>query len=322
MSEEKAEKNKCVVGVGINLFDARAILLRGDGKVLAEVEKKQSVQSANETIKVLFELLEEVLEKAGKHKVEIKRIGLALGGIVQQKKDMIFWPQECASFVHVTFPLKDHVEKKFGLPVSVENDANACALAEHTLNFSKCKNIIYLFSGVGCGMVLDGKIYRGKSGVAGEVFLNGNNNPMASRLGDFSFLHQWPADLYMVKRAKELISLGRDSSLIKKITSDGSLHLKDILREAAKKDKLAREVVREAAFALGVKASFLINFLDPEAVVIGGGLEEGGDIFLEECLTAIKVFSLSEARNGCKIVMSPLGNKAAALGAAYLAFAE
>ena len=171
-------------------------------------------------------------------------------------------------------------------------------------------------------MVLDGKIYRGKSGVAGEVFLNGNNNPMASRLGDFSFLHQWPADLYMVKRAKELISLGRDSSLIKKITSDGSLHLKDILREAAKKDKLAREVVREAAFALGVKASFLINFLDPEAVVIGGGLEEGGDIFLEECLTAIKVFSLSEARNGCKIVMSPLGNKAAALGAAYLAFAE
>ena len=311
-----------MVGVGINLFDARAILLRGDGKVLVEVDKKQSAQTANETIKVLFELLEEVLEKAAKHKVDIKRIGLGLGGIVQQKKEMIFWPQECAAFVHVTFPLKDHIEKKFGLPVVLENDANACALAEYTLNFSKCKNILYLFSGVGCGMILDGKLYRGKTGVAGEVFVNGNNNRMASRLGDFSFLHQWPADLYMVKRAKELISLGKDSSLIKKITSDGSLALRDILRDAAKKDKLAREVVREGAFALGVKAAFLINYLDPEAVVIGGGLEEGGDVFLEECLASIKVFSLSEARNGCKIVMSPLGNKAAALGAAYLAFAE
>ena len=320
MSEEKSAKNKCVIGLSINLFDARAIALRGDGKVIAEVEKPGGAETANDTIKILFELLDDIFAQAGKHKGDIKKIGLAFGGIVHQKKEVIFWPQECASFVHVTFPLKEHIEKKFSLPVVIENDANACALAEYTLNFSKCKNIIYLFSGVGCGMILDGKIYRGKNGAAGEVFLNSDHNVMASRLGDFSFLHQWPADLYMVKRAKELISLGKESSLINKITSVGSLTLKDILRDAVKKDRLAREVVREGAFALGAKAAFLINLLDPEAVVIGGGMEDGAEIFLEECLSAIKTFSLSEARSGCKIVMSPLGKKAASLGAAYLAF--
>ena len=319
---EKNKKEECVIGLGLNLFDARAIVLRRDGKVIAEIEKKHGVDNANNTIKILFELLEDALSRAGKHKEDVVRVGIALGGIVHKKKEVIFWPQECASYVHVTFPLKEHLEKKFGLPVVIENDANACAWAEYLLNFSKQKNILYLFSGVGCGMVLEGKLHHGKNGVAGEPFLASSNNPMASRLGDFNFLHQWPADLYMVKRAKELISLGKDSALIKKISSTGELTLKDILREANKKDRLAREVMREAAFALGVKAAFLINLLDPEAVIIGGGLEDGDEAFMEDLSSAVKSFSLSEARSGCKLVMSPLGKKAASLGAAYLAFGE
>ena len=179
-----------------------------------------------------------------------------------------------------------------------------------------------MFSGVGCGIIIDGKLHRGKNGVAGEVFLNADHKAMSSRLGEFSFLRQWPADLDMVKRAKELISLGRDTTLIKKITPTGGLLLNDILQEAVKKDKVAREVTKEGAFALGVKAAFLINLLDPEVVVIGGGLENAGESFLEDCITAIKSFSLSEARANCKIVLSPLSKKAASVGAAWLAMVE
>ncbi len=313
---------KYALGIGINLFGARAIVLREDGKVAAEIERAEGPATANDTIKVLHELLEEILTKTASHKDDIKKAGIAIGGIVNQKKEVVFWPEGQGAYAHVTFPLKEHLEKKFGVPVFLENDANACAWAEYLLNFSRCKNILYLFSGVGCGIIVDGKLYRGKSGTAGELFLSGDNRTMTSRLGDFSFLRQWPADLFMVRRAKELISLGKESSLIKKITSAGALTLKDVLREAVKKDKLAREVVKEGAFALGAKAAFLINLLDPEAVVIGGELEEGGDVFLEECTAAIKTFSLSETRAGCRLVMSPLGKRAVALGAAYLAFQE
>jgi len=145
MAEEKNKKNKCVIGLGINLFDARAIVLRGDGKVIAEIERKHGADTANDTIKVVFELLEDALNKSGKYKESIKKIGLALGGIVNKKKEVVFWPQEGAPYVHVTFPLKEHLEKKFGLTVVVENDANACAWAEYLLNFSKYKNVLYMF---------------------------------------------------------------------------------------------------------------------------------------------------------------------------------
>jgi glucokinase len=142
---------------------------------------------------------------------------------------------------------------------------------------------------------------------------------MSSGLGDFSFFRQWPADLGMVKRAKEIISLGKTSSLIKKINPTGELSLKDIFEES-KKDKVARETVREAAFSLGVKISFLINLLNPEVVIIGGGLQDAGENFLEECIDTVKLFAFSEMRKGCKMVLSQLGEKATSLGAGLMIF--
>jgi glucokinase len=174
-----------------------------------------------------------------------------------------------------------------------------------------------MFSGVGCGIVMDGVLYRGKDGGAGELFLNAKEI-MSSSLGDFSFLRQWPADLGIVKRAKELISLGSDTSLIKRITSTGELYLREIFEEAKRKDKLAREVIKEAAFCLGAKIAFLVNLLNPEIVVIGGGLEEAGEFFLEECIDSIKTFAFNEMRRNLKVVFSKLGKEATSLGGGFL----
>ena len=176
-----------------------------------------------------------------------------------------------------------------------------------------------MFSGVGCGIIADGKLYTGKDGGAGELFLN-FAKVMSSRLGDFSFLKQWSADLDIVKRAKELISLGRDSSLVKKISPTGELSLKNIFEEAKKRDKVAKEVVKEAAFSLGVKIAFLVNLLNPDVVIIGGGLENAGEFLLEESINSIKRFAFNEMKKNCKISLSGLGADATAHGAAMLVF--
>ncbi|MDD4182291.1 MAG: ROK family protein [Candidatus Omnitrophica bacterium] len=310
-------KKKYSIGIGLNLFDARAILLGPDKKIILEIEKPRKNVTANETIKVLLELFEEIISKAKNYKKEdIEGVGLALGGIVNTKKGMVYWPQkQYTSYAYISLPLKEYLEKKFNFPVTIENDANSCVLAEHILNFSECKDVIYMFSGVGCGIIADGKLYRGKDGGAGELFLN-STKCMESELGDFSFFRQWPIDLGIVKKAKEIISLGKDTSLIKRITPTGELHLKDIFEEAKRKDKVAREVLKEAAFSLGVKIAFLMNLLNPEAVIIGGGLEEAGEFFLDECIDATKEFSFSEMRKGCRIVFSQLGKSATSMGAA------
>ena len=312
-------EKKYAVGIGLNLLDARAILLGRDGKVVAEITKERKKISANETIEVVLELFDLILEKTKKHSDEIAGVGLALGGIVNSKKGIVFWPQVNGAYISV--PLREHLEKRCDFPVFLSNDASACAWAECSISFPKCKNIVYMFSGVGCGIIADGRLYSGRDGGAGEFFLNPQLT-MNSRLGDFSVLKPWSVDLDMVKQAKELISLGKNTLLMKNISSTGELSLQSIFDAAKKKDKIAREIIQAAAFSLGAKVSIIINLLNPEAVIIGGGLESAGEVFLEDCLVAVKKFAFNEMRRGCKLSLSQLGANATSLGAAMLVFEE
>ncbi|MDD3296059.1 MAG: ROK family protein [Candidatus Omnitrophica bacterium] len=310
---------KYSIGVGLNLFDAQAVLFDQKEGVVSQIKKKRSNVSANETIEVLLELLEKILVKAKKHRNDIEGVGIALGGIVSRSKGVVHWPDKEGSYVSV--PLGDYLQKRFKLPVVIVNDANACAWAEYFAYKKKYNNMVYMFSGVGCGIIAGGRLYEGKDASAGELFLN-SRSEMHSHFGDFSFLRQWPADLDTTKKAKELISLGKETSLLKRISSSGELPLDSIFSEVQKKDKIACAVIKEAALSLGVKAAFLINLLNPDALIIGGGFEKAGDVFLNECTRIIKSFSFNEIREGCKVLFSLLKEDASSQGAARLVFEE
>ncbi|OQX79390.1 MAG: hypothetical protein B6D56_07110 [Candidatus Omnitrophica bacterium 4484_70.1] len=313
---------KYAIGIGVNLFDARAILLREDGEVIRRVEKPRKDVNANRTIAIFSELFTEILDQSKEYQSYICGVGLALGGVVDKKEGVVYWPQrEDTHYVYISIPLKSYLEEKFKLPIVLENDANAAAYAEYLLNVTHYKNLIYMFSGVGCGIIINGELYRGSRGMAGELFVNPYHSTSCS-LGDFSFFTQWPADLKVPQRAKELISLGKESSLIKKITPTGELSLEDIFEEAGKKDEVSIKILREAGFSLGVKLAILINLLNPEVVIIGGEFERAGDFFLEEVRRAIKCFSFSEIVRELKILFSNLGREASSLGVGYLVFKE
>ena len=315
-------RKKYTLGVGLNLFDARAVLLEEKNKIVAQIDRRRKNTTANDAIQVILELCEGIISKAGRFKDRISSIGLALGGIVDKKKGTVYWPQRIDSnYVYISIPLKKYLEDKFKLPVVIENDANACVWAEYLCNFPKNNNIIYLFSGVGCGLLINGSVLRGKNGAAGEVFIN-QSKVMTSYLGDFSFLKPWPLDLGVVKRVKELIALGKNTSLIKNISPTGTLKIEDVFRAARNKDKLSKDVLKEAAFSLGIKLSLLINLFNPEIVIVGGGFEEAGNLFLDELNRAVKEFSFSEMRGNLKIVLSKLGRSATSLGAALIAVEE
>ena len=310
------------IGIGLNLFDARAVLIKEDGTVVTEIEKKRGAVNANEVIEDLLDLFSSILAKTKKYHDKIECVGIALGGIVNRKKGEVYFPQQNgSSYVYVSLPLKKFLEKKFKFPVTLENDANACAFAEHSQFYQKQKNLVYMFSGVGAGIIVDKELYRGKDGRAGELFLT-PTKAMSTSLGEFSFLKQWPADLGMVARAKAYISRGKGTNLVKKISSIGDLSLADIFAQAKKKDKVAREVISEAAFSLGVKIAFIVNLLNPDSVIIGGGLEDAGELFLDDCVAAVKNFSMSEMRRNVTIALSQLGKNATSAGAALIALKE
>ncbi len=309
------------IGVGLNLFDAKAILLREDGKEVSSVERKRKSVDANETLNVLLSLFDDILTKSSKYKGKIVGAGVALGGIVDQKKGSVYWPQKQeTSYVRISIPFKKYLEEKLNLPIAMVNDTNACAWAEYVANYKKYENLLYMFAGSGCGFILNGRLYTGHDGGAGELLVTPHRD-MTSIQGDFGFLAPWDHDMGITRRLKNLISVGRKTALIKKIDSVGQLSLEEVFKEA-KKDKLAKEVLTEAAYALGVKVSFLINLLNPEVVIIGGGFEEAGDSFLDEVVKTTKKFSFSLLRRNVKIHFSTLGRKASAVGAAYRVFKE
>lgn len=311
-------KKKYSLGIGLNLSDARAVLLDSNQKIVLKKEVDRFSTTANGTIETILSLCDDMFAKAKESKADIAGIGLALGGIVNRKKGLVFWPQRTrSSCSYISVPLKKHLENKFKVPVILENDANACAWAEYKNSFSKYENVIYMFSGVGCGMVLDGSLYTGKDAAAGELFVVPGKT-MDSVLGDFSFLSHWPLDLDIVKRAKKMISLGKNSSLVTQISSTGKLKLEHVFSQAKKNDKVSKTVLKEAALALGARISFLVNLMNPDVVVIGGGFEEAGDIFLSELQKVVDRFSFNEILHNFKLSYAKLGREATSLGAAFL----
>jgi glucokinase len=314
-------KDKYSIGIGLNLFSAQAVLINEAKEVIASVQNPRETVDINDTFQVIMETFQDILTKAKKGKKNIEQVSLAIGGVLDRSKSIVYWPVvEESACSYIGIPFKKHLEKKFSLPVSVENDANACVWAEHCKNFPKAKNVLYLFSGVGCGMIINGELYRGSTGGAGELFISGFNRHKTSFLGEFSFLKQWPLDLGISQMAKEKISRGyKKTKLLSKLSSVGKLSVQDIFSAAAEgNDALAKEVIKEAAFALGLKASFLINLLNPELLIIGGGLEKGGKLFLDEFNKVMRESAFNEMSENLEVKFSQLGILAAPLGAALL----
>lgn len=313
---------KYAIGISLNLLGAKSVLLREDGKVVSESYRRRKDPTVNNGIELLIEVVEDAVRRGEKYRKDILGVGFALGGIVDQKKGIVYWPQPQDSYyAYISVPVKKYFQERISYPIILENDANASAYAEYILNYSDKKYLIYMFSGVGCGIIINGALYHGKCGAAGELFLNHHKINMTS-LGGFSFLHQWPITLGIEKLAKEKIAKGEETVLIKKITSTGELASDDIIKEAYNRDKVAAQILKEVGFSLGIKIAFLINLLNPEVVVIGGGLEKWGELFLEEVHKGVKKFSFYEAKRGITLALSSLGEKAASLGVAHIVLRE
>lgn len=310
---------KYAIGISLNFLEGWGILLKEDGEIVQEINIRRKKYTVNESIELLIELSGKIIEKSSQYKDDILGVGFAVGGIVDYHKGIVYWPQQQDStYVYVAVHLDKYFKSEIKYPIVIENDANAAAWAEYKTNYSSYNNIIYMLSGVGCGLILDKKLYRGRDGSAGELFIV-PHKMKSTYFGDFSFLYQWPIDLGLTKRIKEGLSTSRLSSLVKKRHYYSSREVKDIFKEI-KKDHYIGEIIKEAGFTLGIKISFLVNLFNPEVVIIGGGLEKWGERLLEGVKSGIKKFTLYENKKKLIVEFSSLQEKSSALGVAHLIF--
>jgi predicted NBD/HSP70 family sugar kinase len=310
-------KSGYVIGIGVNnTFDKIVAVMVDYGSNLIvekQVDWNPEVRS-EKLIEEMANIVEVLIQESGVEQEKITGIGVGLPGIVDERGITVKWPSSVGKMdISVCISVRSLLEKKFRIPIFIEKDDVTAVAGERWLGLnSDIQNVLFMFSGIGCGLMINGQLYRGTSGISGEFALGESNEDEAAAYA------RWDIEAKIAKQVKQKVKDGEESSLSGKT----SLKLKDIVKASNEGDKVAMEAIQDVGQILGKKISFLINLLNPEVVVIGGGIEEAGPIFLDSIRRAVKVSAVEEASNVVKIIPSILGEKTIALGAASVVIQE
>jgi len=306
-----------IVGVGLNMMSMVAVLVDLEINVISEIKRERAPENSEKVILQMVDLAAEIIEKAEIDKSKIVGVGVGVPGIIDERGRTIRWPQSLGDKdISVCSSIKDTFEKRLNIPTIVENDANAAVLGEKWLGLDRdVRNMVYMFSGVGCGILINEEIYRGANGAAGEL---GIMSPRATK--DYAFkienqLGRWEMEIGTVRHARERIEKGETSAIKDFVKGDlNKITFKEIVRGVKEKDPLTLKVVEQAGQDLGKKIAFIVNLLNPEVVVIGGGVEDCGAPLLDSIKNTVKEWSVEEAATQVKIIPSAFGENAVALG--------
>jgi len=315
------------IGVGLNLTNMVGLLVDLKGNIITKTQVTRPQVSVKEVSECLLDIVREILRRSKSYAENIKGIGVGIAGLINKKDSTVHWPQKMDhyyAYASVDLPLKSIIEKEFNLPTLIENDATSACFGEHWLDLEQgYKNVLYMFSGVGCGIMLNGEIYRGSVGYAGELSIyNFNEQDLFScSAGNPCFLKRWEIDLGIVDDVKaQLLKDKEKADEFLKITLDSIEHLdlKSVFIAARSKNKVAQSALEVAGKKLGIKIASLVNLLNPQVVVIGGGFEEAGEEFINKIRSTVSDWAFREVTRDLKICYSQLRENAVAMGAASL----
>ncbi|MQA11478.1 MAG: ROK family protein [Pseudonocardiaceae bacterium] len=221
------------------------------------------------------------------------------------------------------FPVRDHLARIWGCPVAVDNDVNAMALGERHAGVARSLDeliFVKVGTGIGCGIVLGGSVYRGVAGTAGDIGhirLDEYGPPCAC--GEVGCLEAYFGGSALARDALNLARSRRSAFLADVLAERGTVDARDVGVAAAAGDTSAVTLIREGGRRLGQVVASLVSFINPGIVVIGGGVAQLGHQLLAEVRSVVYRRSLPLATGNLPIVLSELGDTAGVIGAAWSA---
>jgi len=323
------ETNKpYVVGVDLGGTNVRAaVLARASDEIIARGDNLPSyaMDGVAATAGQIALAAETAIKKAGISHAEVMGVGVAVPGHVRAKEGLVMWApnfKDQWKGIHIAKPVEDAL----GLPVHIGNDANLAALGEFTFGAGRAvrhMTMLTLGTGIGGGIIIDGKLLEGADGGAAEVgqmIVNPGGRGGNAAFGSIEGEAQISA---IVERAARKIQQGRHTTLAAIADYDRfGLTPAIIAEEAEKGDAVAREVYEETGYYLGICVASLINLLNPEMIVIGGGVARAGELVLEPIRRTAYGCAIRTLSRSCRIVPAELGDNAGVLGAVALILQE
>ncbi|RCW64260.1 ROK family protein [Saliterribacillus persicus] len=309
-----------ILGIDVGPEDILFILSDLSGEVIDE--DTQTITEALKRKSFLALLTNGIDGLIAKHpSKELMGIGVAMHGIVDASEGVaVFAP----NLQLRNIPIKQYLEEKYNQNVKVENDAKALALGEAWLkNETPDKNMIAvnIGRGIGAGIVIDGKLYHGEHGIAGEIgHMTIDPNGKRCSCGNDGCLQTIAAGPSIAERANELIRQGQSSLLAEWSLEDLTGEM--VHRAAKKGDVLATQVLYEAGQYIGIALTNLIHICNPSKIIIGGGVSKAGDYILEPIREMIQTKVISQEAQQTSVQISELGEYGSAMGAVALILSE
>lgn len=266
----------------------------------------------------LCDIVKSFIASSGVNKDLIINLNLNISGRVN--------PQSGYSYSRFNFgerPLSDVLTEKTGVHCCIENDTRAMALGEYMCgNCRGERNVIFVNVGwgLGIGLIIDRKMYTGKSGFAGEFgHMVACDNEVMCHCGKKGCLETEASGSALHRKLIARLEAGENSVLAERFKEVGDVSLSEIMDAVAREDLLCIELVEEVGQTLGRWLAGLINIFNPEKVVIGGALSSTGDYMLQPIRSWVKRYSLNLVNEDTKIVLSKLGDQAGLIGACLIA---
>jgi glucokinase len=306
-----------VIAIDLGGTKLLAGVLDEEGVVVKRTVRPTALGSQEELLAEVDSSIEELLEEG------VGAIGVGIPSTIDQQRG-------CA-VTSVNIPLagidfRDHLTKRFGLPAAIENDANAAALAEHRFGAGRGTRhmvMLTLGTGIGGGLILDGELYRGAQGAAGElghITLDLDGPPCQGTCPGRGHLEALASGRAADRMAAELAAERPDGDLGRALAAGEAVDARLAVDLAAAGPGDARDLLERVGFVLGNGSASLVNGFNPELVVIGGGYARAGDLLLDPARKVVAERALLPAREFVRIVPALLGPEAGLVGAGLVGF--
>ena len=276
------------------------------------------LENTEDAYQQLINIIKKFIANLPPEKQQILGLGINLSGRVNHTTGYSY------SFFHFhEEPLSHIIEKEIGIRTFIQNDSKAMAYGEFCCGVvTNEKNVLFVNMdyGVGLGILVDGKVYYGKSGFSGEFgHIPFFNNEIICGCGKKGCLETEASGVALLRNFKNKIAQGLSSTLIKKNKTDEDIRVTDIVQGAIEEDILCIELIGEIGEKMGRGLAVLINLFNPELVILGGTLSATGDYIKLPIKSALNKYSLNLVSSDTKLMLSKLGENAGVIGSGLMA---
>lgn len=315
-----AEKYAVGVDFGGTKISAGVVNL-DTGKLVGTAKKKtRQVHEQEDVVKRIISVVDEALAEANVERKKLQGVGIGAAGMVNREKGILV---DAVNIGAQDLPLTEPISKHYGVPSKLGNDVEVATIGEMTFGAGRGSNnfvCIFVGTGIGSGIVRDGRMYRGATGTAGEIgHMVLVPDGRQCGCGAYGCLEAYASRTAVAKAILSDLARGLDSEVKDKIDmTKGILRSKAMANAISNNDPVVTSAITEAARYMGLGLASVVNFYNPERFVMGGGLIEGVEVYMEIAAAEARRRALKLPSKKIEVVKAELGDFAGIVGAALL----